>query len=130
MLALPRASLDLATAIQLSGTTTHHQGRHRRRRLTGTSIRSTISPAANRPGRRPGSRSHLAKEQAATAHVGDDDAKEEVGMVPLLQEKKGDRVLWVNCDSRNSRIEEEKHDQLVEDEEYELGDEMEAVEVA
>ena len=51
-------------------------------------------------------------------------------MVPLLQEKKGDRVLWVNCDSRNSRIEEEKHDQLVEDEEYELGDEMEAVEVA
>ena len=101
-----------------------------------------MSPAAKRPGRRPGGRSHLAKdpEQAAAAHVGDGDEKEEVeGTVVIrrksvLRESSGWTVIQEMAEPDSSdRIEEEveeEHDQLVEDEEYELRDEMEAAEVA
>ena len=88
----------------------------------------------------PGGRSHLAKEQAAAAHVGDGDEKEEVeGTVVIrrksvLRESSGWTVIQEIAEPGSSdRIEEEveeEHDQLVEDEEYELRDEMEAAEVA
>jgi hypothetical protein len=103
-------------------------------------VRSTISPATKRPGRRPGGRSHLAKEQAAVTHVGDGDEKEEVGGAvvtrkkSVLRESSGWTVIQEIAEPDSSdRIEEEveeEHDQLVEDEEYGLRDEMEAAEVA
>ena len=101
-----------------------------------------MSPTAKRPGRRPGGRSHLAKdpEQAAAPHVGDGDEKEEVeGTVVIrrksvLRESSGWTVIQEMAEPDSSdRIEEEveeEHDQLVEDEEYELRDEMEAAEAA
>ena len=135
---VPRASLDLATAIQLSQRNNASPTPRRRLTTSSSSVRSTISPAAKRPGRKPGGSSRLAKEPAAAAHVGDDDEKEAVGndatvtrRKSVLRESSGWTVIQEIADPDSSdKIEEEEHDQLVEDEEYELRDEIEAAEAA
>ena len=87
----------------------------------------------------PGGRSRLAKEQAAPARVGDDNEKQDVADGAAVTRKKSvlrEPSEWTVIQEiaepdSSHRIEdvEEEHDQLVEDEEYELRDEMEAADV-
>jgi hypothetical protein len=82
----------------------------------------------------PGGRSHLAKEQAAPAYVGDDDEKQDVAdgatvtrKKSVLRESSGWTVIQEIAEPDSSdRIEEEveeEYNQLVEDEEYQLSNE-------